>query len=105
MSVRGPPHPNIWSNVTMSYEQVQGKTGISDLMAKRRASGFSVFYHGALAASAATFAVQLITPIFLYVPRPETLQKEASDSQRIIFIISGPLSLVLYVQFSRRQPA
>lgn len=36
--------------------QVEGKDGISKLMAKSRASGPSVFYHGALGASAATFA-------------------------------------------------
>merc|ERR1712118_508477 len=36
--------------------QVEGKEGISKLMAKARAGGPTVFYHGALGASAATFA-------------------------------------------------
>jgi hypothetical protein len=35
--------------------QVEGKPGLKILMAKQRAQGPSVMYHGALAASAATF--------------------------------------------------
>jgi len=36
--------------------QVEGKTGFSKVMGKARAGGPAVFYHGALAASSATFA-------------------------------------------------
>merc|ERR1719472_700149 len=35
--------------------QVQGKEGITNLFAKFRTSGPSVFYHGSLAAASATF--------------------------------------------------
>ena len=57
--------------------QVDGKPGITNLMAKSRASGPFVFYHGALAASAATFAGHY--PWFFtynmldsYIPIPDT---------------------------------